>query len=226
MEDTIKDIMIKNDKENLSTRAYDILKKQILTLVLKPGDMLTEVELSEKLGISRTPIRSALQRLAMDSFVESIPKQGNYVSKLTIDSFVEIYQIREVLELLSIKLAAFNWVDDEIDHLKIIVDKQSELAGDVNLDPLEFLSLDMEFHKMLSVLSHNKLLRDEIVKIDELYYRYNYHVTNKNRAKLTVSEHYKLVEAVRLRDSIAGERLMKDHLFRVKETILLGLAKI
>ena len=225
VEDTIKDIMSKNDKDNLSTRAYEILKKQILTLALKPGDMLTEVELSEKLGISRTPIRSALQRLVMDSFVESIPKQGNFVAKLTVDSFVEVYQIREVLELLSIKLAALNWVDDEIDRLKKIVDKQNELSGDMNLDTVDYLILDMEFHKTLSSISHNKLLYDEIVKVNELYYRYNYYATYKSRAKLTVSEHYKLIEAIELRDIAASERMMKEHLAGVKENILLGLLK-
>lgn len=213
----------KNRIGNLSVTAYDIIKELILTLELKPKEIITETDLSERLGISRTPIRSALQRLAMESLVEIIPNKGTFVSDLSIDNYYEIFQVRESLELLSVKLATLNCSDSEIEKLKEIIELQELMSQNMEVYSRDFMVIDRNFHIALAESTHNKLLKNEIMRINELYYRYNHYACIINRIKMTVTEHRSILDAIEKRDSIAAEKLMKDHLNVIKDGIILTL---
>ncbi len=220
------DIKIKKNKvnsNNLSVTAYDIIKELILTLELKPKEIITETDLSELLGISRTPIRSALQRLAMESLVEITPNKSTFVADLSIDNYFEIFQVRESLELLSVKLATLNCTDSEIEQLKDMVEMQDLMSQNMEAYTRDFMIIDRSFHLAVAEFSHNKLLKNEIMKINELYYRYNHYACIINRIKLTVSEHRSILGAIEKRDSMAAEKYMKEHLNVIKDGIVLSL---
>lgn len=211
---------------NKTEQAYNLIKEKILTLDLKPGQPLKEVELSKQLNLSRTPIREAMQRLITESFIDSNDSQLNKVSEISVEKFVEIYQLREVLENLCVKLATFNWENrSEIEELRVISRHQSTLARKNNLNSKEFLYLDRLFHKKLVEMTRNNLLIQELKRTADLYYRYNYYAIFTNRALLTVMEHMDILDAVEYRDSRKAQQIMKSHLRIIRESIMIGLAK-
>lgn len=211
---------------NKTEQAYNLIKEKILTLDLKPGEPLKEVELSKMLDLSRTPIREAMQRLITEGFIESHDNQLNKVSDISVEKFIEIYQLREVLENLCVKLATFNWENkSEIEELRVICKHQMALARENELDSKEFLYFDRLFHKKLVEMSRNNLLIQELTKTADLYYRYNYFAIFTNRALLTVMEHLDIIEAIEHRDSRKAQQIMKSHLLIIRESIMIGLAK-
>lgn len=213
-------------KMNLADKAYYELKNRIIYLDLKPGTQLTEVDLSNELNISRTPIREALKQLSVEGFIEWTENKGNVVSPLTVENFMEIYQIRDVLENLSVKLATLNWEkDSDIDGLKTLLKKQLEMAKAKEIDARAFLIIDKNFHLKLLELSGNQLLINEMKKINDLYYRYNHFSVFRSRALLTTQEHIDIVDAIEQRDSRLAQSIMKGHLQVIRESILIGLAK-
>lgn len=210
-------------KGSLSDRAYKMLKNEILMLDLKPGQMLNEEELSERLGISRTPLRGALQRLDFESLVKIVPSKGTYVTELSIDYFLDLFALREAIEILSVKLAALNRTDEQLKEIKSLVNKQLEMAQDKDADYNEYIKVDREIHVILSRMAKNVLVEKQILRINESYNRYLRFVGFRNRDIVVAREHIMIIDAIEKRDTILAQDIMKDHLRDVKESILVAL---
>lgn len=212
---------------NKADAAYQILKDKILTLELEPGEPLKEVHLSEVLNISRTPIREAMRKLISEGFVEETGKNVNSVTRISLGKFIEIYQVREALENLSVKLATLSWADtSEIDELRQIVKGQMTIADKKKVEVKEFLHADLQFHVKLLEMSRNDLLIQSLKNILDLYYRYNYYSIFHNRAVLTTMEHDEIIDAIEARNSKKAQALMKSHLAIIREAIMIGLAGV
>ena len=103
-------------------QAYELIKQKILMLEYAPGQPLRELELSEQLSMSRTPIRAAIERLVADCFVDETAGKRTVVSGVSVDSFVELYEVREAMEMLCVSLAAYAWQDhSQIDAARDLV---------------------------------------------------------------------------------------------------------
>ena len=98
--------------KNISYQVYLSLKDKIMTIEYKPGDILKEVEISEEFKLSRTPIRAAIQELKNEGFIEF--NNRNIVTPMSLNDYIKIFQIRENLELLSVKLATLNCNEENI----------------------------------------------------------------------------------------------------------------
>lgn len=110
-------------------QAYELIKQKILMLEFAPGQPLRELELSERFSMSRTPIRAAIERLVADCFVEETAGKRTIVSGVSVDGFIELYEIREALEMLCVSLAAYAWQDHrEIEQARELIQRQFELA--------------------------------------------------------------------------------------------------
>src|ERR671935_979582 len=111
--------------ENLTLwqRVYDFLREEILSERLRPGAELQEVALSEELGVSRGPIREAIGRLAAEGLVTVRPRRGAVVRSLSKDEFLELYQVREALEMMAVRLAVPNLQPDDLAQLEGLVDE-------------------------------------------------------------------------------------------------------
>lgn len=211
---------------NKTQQAYAIIKEKILTLELAPMQVLKEVELCEMLELSRTPIREAMQKLIAEGFIIEKSPKLNLVAPLTVNQFVDIYQLREVLEVLCVKLATLNWSSEEdINYLIELTADQKLLSKQHDVNSVEFLKVDRQFHRKLYEMSCNQFLEQELLRISELYYRYNYFTMFKNRSYVTVLEHEDIIEAIKSRNSRNAEIYMKDHLSTIRESILIGLSK-
>lgn len=214
-------------KTKLSNQAYRTIKDNIMSLTFEPGSILYELQLSRDLSISRTPIRSALQKLSSEGLVQIKRGQKNYfyVSELSIKTFRDIYQLRNALEILSIDLAILNIDEKKLHSLEtILVEQESLIENDAPLK--ELLDVDRRFHKEIVLITENQLLISELDSLIDLYYRYNYFALEScNRLKQAIPEHRSIIEAMTSNNLGTARQLMNLHLSRSNENILFELAK-
>lgn len=209
----------------LSERAYKTLKESILYLDLKPGAVLIEEELSEMLGISRTPIREALRRLSYEGLIRFTSGRRMHVTELSIDYFLNVAAIREPLELLAVRLASLHRTDSDIERMKNHVAEQFQHISQDMLNSRKFLDVDRQYHISLVESSKNPLLLKYIQEVNEAFHRYLHYTEFAERAVNVVNEHERVVQAIIARDSNEAERIMRSHLADVKESILIALSK-
>lgn len=214
------------DKTKLSEQAYEILRTDIMDLKLKPGSILYEAKLSREMDISRTPIRLALQQLVAEGLVEikSGKKNYFYVDDLSVSTFRDIYQLRTVLECLSVELASLNKTPEDISNLKAIIEEQEYLLEN-DFTVKDSLDIDKRFHNQIALISRNSMLAEKIDKLLDLYYRYNFFaLSTNNRFKQAASEHIQLLEVIETGNLESVKNLMNVHLSKTKENILFELA--
>ncbi len=214
------------DKTKLSEQAYEILRTDIMDLKLKPGSILYEAKLSREMDISRTPIRLALQQLVAEGLVEikSGKKNYFYVDDLSVSTFRDIYQLRTVLECLSVELASLNKTPEDISNLKAIIEEQEYLLEN-DFTVKDSLDIDKRFHNQIALISRNSMLAEKIDKLLDLYYRYNFFaLSTNNRFKQAASEHIQLLEVIETGNLESVKNLMNVHLSKTNENILFELA--
>lgn len=208
----------------ISKVIYDDLKYRIMTLDIAPGEAVTEVQLTHEYKASRTPAREAMKALLVDSHLVKESGQGIIAPRLSIDSYTEIYQLRDVLEGLSVRLATLNATEEEIDRLKDNM-KEQRLLSNGPYAPLEFLQLDREFHLLLAELSHNSHLRIQLENMYDLFFRYNYFCDFENRYTFAINEHERILRFIETRNTHAALEEMKEHMTNVHGLIIVRLAK-
>lgn len=210
-------------KGSLTDKAYDILKESILSLDLKPGQVIIEDDISKELGISRTPLRAALQKLSFEYLIEIVPGKGTCVTKLSTKYFLDLFDLREVVEILCVKLAALNRTGEDIINMNELLKMQHELAFKKPLDKKTYLDVDQEIHLLFAKCSKNKLVEKQIIRLNESYNRYLRFTNFSDRAVTVIKEHMMIANAIEKRDSIKAQSLMKGHLKDVKESILIDI---
>jgi len=214
------------DKNKLSEVAYRSLKEDIMLLKLEPGSILYEAKLSREMEISRTPMRLALQRLVAEGLVKIKTGKKNYfyVDDLSVATFRDIYQLRTPLECLSVELASLNRTEEDIQSLRLIIEKQQDLSK-TGYTLKESLDIDKKFHKEIAYIGGNTMLFNQIDKIMDLYYRYNFFaLSSNNRFKQAADEHEKLLRVIETGNLESVRNLMNIHLAKTNEHILFALA--
>src|SRR6476469_3224904 len=210
--------------ENLTLwqRVYDHLRAEILSGRLTPGAELAEVALAEQLGVSRGPIREAIGRLASEGLVTVRPRRGAVVSSLSKEEFLELYQVREALELMAVKLAVPRLQPEDIAGLQLLIDQMAAHAERHRIT--EFFEANAAFHARLVDASEN-------TKIVELYrqlldqlgrYRTRSLLLRANMQR-SVAEHAAILRAAKRGDADRASHLMSEHI-RVPQRSLKGLS--
>ena len=196
---------------SLEERVYLLLEEEILTGKLKPGEQLREIALAQRLEASRTPIRSALHRLAEDGLVELSANRGATVVGITEDDIKDIYAVRMRLEGLAARLAAERMSDKDKARLTEIVELSEFYLK--KGDDERRSELDSEFHNTIFLASGsrnlNKILSD-LHKNIKAYRRLS--LKNTNRAEKSILEHRGILEAILKKDADEAERLTAVHI--------------
>lgn len=203
------------EKQSSSDRAYGEIKRKILSMEYMPGQPLTEMALSEELGVSRTPVRVALKLLAKDKLVDFIPNKGAFVKELSMVDINELFTIREIMEGYCAWKACEQITDESIRYLEDKLDeahKQLE-AGDYTQASITAA----ELHQVLIGLTGNSRIRDILAEIGQDVGRLQ-HLTVEVPEKLTKSdeEHRAILNALKERNGELAEKLMKAHIRGVK----------
>ena len=139
---------------SLTDKAYRELEELIVTLSLRPGEVLSETALSEQLGIGRTPIREALQRLAREGLIVILPRKGILVSEINPGKQLLVLEVRREIERLMARTAAIRRDERERDQFIEIADGMERAARDN--DDIAFMRYDNAFNQLLSAAAHNE----------------------------------------------------------------------
>ncbi len=207
--------------KNISYQVYLSLKDKIITIDYKPGDVLKELDIAEEFKLSRTPIRAAIQELKNEGFVEFNNK--NIVTPMSLNDYIKIFQIRENLELLSVKLATLNWNEENILALEENCQLQKKSLYKKGYQPLKFLNLDRQFHLSMAKISGNNFLVEELKRFYDLFYRYNYICGFENRKDYAIVEHENLISMIKNGNMGLAMKQMKDHMTNVNSLIIMSL---
>jgi len=203
---------------SLSEKIYEVLKDQIINEELKPGQRLLDDRLASIFGVSRTPVREALTRLASEGLVEIVPRSGVYVKKLTKEEVEEIYEVREVLESLAARKAAEFMPERQIKQLLILLEKAK---ASVEKDLVKaHIDLDVRLHDLIIENCHNKTLATIMTNLYTLIHVFRVRVgKNKQIAKRATEEHGAILEAIRERDPDKAEKAMREHIQKSRSYI-------
>jgi len=192
-----------------SEEAYQRILERIVSLEMPPGSVVNEARLREELKIGRTPIREALQRLARENLVRSIPHRGTFVTDVNITDLARITEVRVVLESHAARLAAekLGAADREaIQELLVLVRR-----GYVTR-PHDLMQLDQRIHRAVYRAARNPFLESTLERYFNLSLRLWYLVLDREvRLREAVDEHVKLLEAVLAGDGDGAEEIMRRH---------------
>jgi len=199
--------------ENLTLweRVHDRLREQILSGALEPGAELTEVALSEQLGVSRGPIREALGRLASQGLVTVRPRRGAVVRSLSKEEFIELYQVREALEMMAVKLAVPRLSAEDIEGLQGLIETMARHAE--RDEVAEFFDANMAFHGRLLEASGNGKLLELYGQLLGQLGRYRLRsLTLRGNLQRSVAEHAAILRAAKRGDAERAAQLMSEHI--------------
>ena len=191
------------DERSLSERAYADLEEMIVTLKLAPGAAVSEQDLAQRLGIGRTPIREALQRLAREGLVAILPRRGILVSEINVKRQLRLLEVRRELERLIARSAARRAADEERKRFEEVARRFQDSAK-VN-DDLAFMRTDREFNSLCSGASHNEFAAGAMILMHSLSRRFWYiHYKRAADMPLTAKLHANIARAIAKGDEDAA----------------------
>ena len=177
---------------------YDDIRNKIIRRQMFPGNRIIEEDLAQELGTSRTSIRSALQQLRQDGFVEIIPNRGSFVVQPTLEDIIALYDVRLTLESGAIKAAVENATDDTIRYLEHNLHQQLEL--DKNFSISAYSALNRDFHWQIAKASLNpyyeRFLAEVYNKVEVYMLFYDKSIDNS----YSYSSHKEMLTAICERD--------------------------
>jgi DNA-binding GntR family transcriptional regulator len=200
----------------LTAHAYRIIKEKIIDLKLRPGELLVAQNLGTELGISRTPVREALVRLAQEGLVEPASGRKFRVSEITLQRILEIYEIRLAMESLAARSLAKRITPEGLERMRNCL---AEAEGALKKgDHENFFKHDLEFHSILIELHGNETLRAFLQSMsDRMQQARHLTLSMAGRLENTIPEHGDLIKALEKRDAAAAERAVRRHLSVVVE---------
>lgn len=203
-------VLTEIDQAPLGDKVYHRLRSAILEGVFPPGRRLVEVEVAEQLGVSRTPVREAFQRLAREGLVTNKPRKGIIVEGLSPDDALEVSRIREVLEGLAAALAAERMTEAETDALKKTLDDADQALSRYDSD--DAFTASTRFHAAVIAGAHSPRLERILNAVIDPIMRYRrISMSVEQRRLIALPEHRRIYEAISNRDPEEAERAARDH---------------
>lgn len=188
--------------------AYSLILEAIDMGTYKPGDRLVESDLAERFGVSRTPIREALQRLETQSLLER-DGRSLIVASLDHNQMAELYVVRRELEGLAARLAARHATEEEVRVLRDMVTADDQLVD----DPIALSRANRRFHKQIHLASHNRYLVQQLDLVHRtMALMATTSLAAQGRGQIAQNEHDGIVRAIEARDEAGAEKALKDHI--------------
>lgn len=195
-------------RQTPQTDAYSLILEAIDVGDYKPGDRLVESDLADKFGMSRTPIREALQRLETQSLLER-DGRSLIVASLDHNQMSELYIVRRELEGLAARLAARHATAEETALLREMVTADDALVN----DPAALSRANRRFHKQIHLASHNRYLVQQLDLVHRtMALMATTSLAAQGRGEIAQSEHDGIVKAIEARDEEAAEQALRDHI--------------
>ena len=191
--------------------AYALIEEQIITMVLAPGQLLSENELAQKFNLGRTPVREALQRLAQQHLVEIMPRRGVRVSAIDVKTQIRLIEVRNVLEQLQAKLAAQRASEK---HKKRFLELASAMEKSAQKnDYLTFVRLDSEYNVLMAEACDNPFIAPMLGQLHGLSRRFwHCHFQKKNDLHEAARLHAQVAKAIAEGNELKAEQAAKEHM--------------
>ena len=196
------------DRSSPQKDAYALILEAIEGNIYRPGDRLVESELAERFGVSRTPVREALQRLETQSL---LTRDGRSLIVASLDhgQLSDLYVVRGELEGLAAKLAARHATPEEVRVLRDMVEADRALTG----DPDALARANRRFHKQIHLASHNRFLVQQLDLVHRsMALLATTSISAAGRGTDTIAEHERIVAAIEAGDGEAAYRALRDHI--------------
>jgi len=201
----------------LSEKAYHLIKEKIITLELPPSAVIDERALMQELGLGRTPIREALQRLAVEGLVNIGPRRGIFVADISITDLQKIFEVRMCLEGFCAQLAAQRITADQIMQMETVLqDLEHVQSGDVKA----LMTIDERFHSLMYQAADNEFLAETLSRLYALSLRLWYLVLYRlGDVREAIEQHRGIADALKAGDGERAAELTKQHIAQFQQGI-------
>lgn len=202
-----------NMEEYLPLRdvVFKTLRQGILKGELAPGERLLEIQLADKLGVSRTPVREAIHKLAQEGLVVLIPRKGAEVASISEKALREVLEVRLAMETLAVSLACERMSVQEREALE---QQMNAFERAVETDDLiKITQMDEAFHDVIYSGTHNSKLVVMINNLREQMYRYRMeYIKERDKRQMLVQEHREITKAICRQDADAAQKAIREHI--------------
>lgn len=211
-----------NDYKPLRDVIFEALREAIINGDLKPGARLLEIQLSEKMGVSRTPVREAIRKLELEGFVTMVPRKGAQVADLSVKQIADVLEVRAALDGLATSLACERITQEE---LKMLKDIQIQFNNTVDKGNVQnAIKKDVEFHDVIYRASRNNRLmtiannlREQIHRFRVMYFK------DVGMLYTLVKEHELMVDAIETGNMSLGRDAAQQHIVNQELNIVKAL---
>ena len=191
---------------------FNTLRQAILRGELKPGERLMEVQLANKLGVSRTPIREAIRKLELEGLVLMIPRKGAEVADITEKSLMDVLEVRKALEELAVQLCCDKITGKEIEELHRAADDFRRILKTSD-DVTEIAEADVRFHDIIYLATGNQKLIQILNNLREQMYRYRVEcIKRKESHPILIAEHEEIIRRIENKEKKEAADIVCRHI--------------
>lgn len=203
----------------LRDQAFEKIRKRIICLDYAPGQYLSEAQVSKELGLGRTPVRQAFDRLMLMNMISILPRKGVMVSPVSLDEIDQIIEVRLVNETHCTALAAERATAEDIEEMEDIL-AEAEIASEAR-DRERLMELDKEFHRIIARAARNKVLGDLLANLHDRSLRFWFiSLGDEAHLKCVGAEHKAIYEKIRDRDPEAAATAAREHITSFRANIM------
>ena len=198
---------------------FQTLRQAILRGELKPGERLMEVQLANKLGVSRTPIREAIRKLELEGLVLMIPRKGAEVADITEKSLMDVLEVRKALEELAVQLCCDKITGKEIEELHRAADDFRRILKTSD-DVTEIAEADVRFHDIIYLATGNQKLIQILNNLREQMYRYRVEcIKRKESHPILIAEHEEIIRRIENKEKKEAADIVCRHIDNQAEVV-------
>lgn len=216
------------DRSDIKEIVYLKLKQMIMKREFTPNERIDAHEIATRLGISRTPVRDALNMLDSEGFITIVPRQGIYVKGIYKKDLIEIFQHRKMIELFSLEVG-FNHLTNNVDKLIDILDSVELLLDSKNYDGNKVMNADISLHKLIVDSTENNRIIESYNSLNaHVQMARAYYLQDLERIKLAHSEHVKIINELIEGNKEKSQFYLEEHLDQTLENLLkiIGIYKV
>ena len=203
---------------NLKEAVYQRLKESIVRGEISPGSKLVETQISQKLGVSRTPLREAISRLGQEGLLEVVPRHGTFVRKQSVNEILESLEIREALEGLAARLAARHATPEIVQKMKNCFSDFS--PKNVEKSIKEYAQENVRFHHLVIQASQNRRLIGLIRNLYDQMDMVRLHtIVLPGRARNSLAEHREIIRLIEKKRGDLAEKLLRYHIRGLRKAV-------
>jgi DNA-binding GntR family transcriptional regulator len=209
-------------KAKVAVDAYAAIKEMILTGQFKPGNKISDQELAMELGMSRTPVRHALTRLAQEGLIDEGRSRGFHAADLDAKQVADLYALREVLEVHAIRLAVVRATEADLDELAAVLDTLDTLSQDSSKRGEE-IRVGLKIHEIIARTSGDNFLHETMVRLlNRMHFFIWMDTLNEDpqAAETTRQEHREILACIRAGKPNEAEAVIRAHIRTAKQGIL------